>query len=408
MFHQIKQMTKMTMKLLLRNKGFVFFAILLPILATVILNINNIDSQKEEVGQVIVLEKMNTQMAYIVQLQKYPVKVYNQSESKESEVFIQELASGGIFQVFEVKCKKQSKEDILASVQYTSMHDKVNGIIIINDQFENEINEGKIIKSIKLFQVGDDKRNSMLESFTKEKLTAMLQKEKIIEDNVQSPEVKIQELQSTTTKTGITIDIDADETYIFGTTLALYTVAFIFAGIMILGTIMSERENLVFTRIMLTDAKEDTYLLSKFTVIILTSVLETVVACLSYQFLVKTEVGLSLAEFAFILFGMALIFNSISVGVGICCDNTLTACLMAFTVWVITALLGGLYFDISNASDTFKKIALLMPQRWGLKAASLFMNGDATGYPLMCIVTMTYVIIVLMIGVLGLKVSRKE
>ncbi len=401
----ISEMTKMTLKLLLRSKGFLFFAIALPMLASLILNISSADNKKEDVGEVTVLENENVKMAYMEEATAFPIKVYNSSNTKESKELVEKLAEASMFQVFEVDSRKLGEKEIMESAKNTATHDKVDAILLIKAGYK----EGNGAKEIELYQVGNDERYEFLEEY----LGALLTKEQQLtqageELAEEKRKITISQQKGMEEKSIFQVDVDSDKTTIFGNTLALYSAAFLFAGIIILGTIVTEKDNRVYTRILLSNAGPYSYITSKFIVIVISAIIETISATISYGLFVKTEVALTIPQFMVILFGMALIFNSLSVGVGICCGNTLTACLTAFSCWALGSLLGGLYFDISQGTKTFLRVATLMPQRWGLKVASLFMNGDNTGYPLIIIVTITYVIVVLLIGVLGLRLTRKE
>lgn len=416
MFGQIQEMTKMTVKILLRNKFFLFFAILLPLAATLLLNISNMSASKEEEGSITVLNHLNTQMAYLEDAQKFQVKVYNSTDSTNFQELLETLGSNSLFQFFEVKSASYKEEEIMDSAKYTAMHDKVDAIVWVKPNFDKEIEQGEVTDSIVLFQAGEDARYEIFEKAIDTRLMECISKEKAkqidssgeLTKDDWSKKVELEQLEATKDVSLLEMDVDAEKTSIFGNALAVYTAAFVFSGILILGTILFERENLVYTRVLLSKANEYSYILAKFMVVIVTALIETLVATISYELLVKQEVGLSLGQFALILFGMALIFNSLSVGVGIFCGNTLSACLASFSVWMLSALLGGLYFDITDAAESYKRIATLMPQRWGVKAASLFMNGNAQGYPLIFVVTITYVIVILLIGVFGLRFTHKK
>ena len=71
-------------------------------------------------------------------------------------------------------------------------------------------------------------------------------------------------------------------------------------------------------------------------------------------------------------------------------------------------LLAGTYFDISQATELYKKVALLMPQRWALFAVSRFMGGDSSGYSLILCVSAAYLVIIFVVGVLGLRLQEEE
>ncbi len=392
MINQILEMSKMTTKILFRNKLFLFFAVVMMVGATLVLNVTVNKSEKTS-GNIVMMEEYDGQMAYLEDVEKFQVKIYSRNE--KSMDFIKSMEDGGMFQFFVADCEELSMEEVLDSVNYTAMHDKVDAIMVID--------KGQMPDCVSFYRTGEDERYEMFESFANSKLTAFINGTTETEKKV-----VVETIDSKENTTAWEMEVDYQKTSIFGSVMAIYSVAFLFSGIMILGTIIAEKDNRVYTRVLLSKASSYSYIAAKFIVVFAVALIESMVALAAYGLLVKSDVGLSLGQMFLILLSTGLIFNSLSVGIGICCGNTLTASILSFAVWVITALLGGLYFDINNASDWYKSVATLMPQRWSLKAASLFMNGNNLGYPLLLIVTVTYIVVILLIGVLGLKLSNRK
>ena len=415
MIQHLCEMTKMTIKEMLRSKGFLFFAIVLPVLTTLLLNVQFEETKEgtEEQVSITVLEDMDSLMAYQEDAWKYHIKVYDLSGWDKSTQLLEELSSSGMFQIFVTMCD-ESMEKVMDSVEQTTENDKVDLIMILDRSLKEQVEKLELTDGIQVYKTSEDARYEMFSGLLEAKLLAMLEEQQAMKLGVEVDRSLTPDIETVVVELADVFDgqIGADtlfeNTGMFGNALALYTVAFLFAGIMILGTIMTERQNLVYVRILLTNASPYSYAVSKLIVVVFAAVIETFSAILSYRFLVRSETGISTVQFAFVLFGMALIFNALSVSVGICCENTLAASITVYTTWMISALLGGLYFDISNASDTFKRIALLMPQRWGLRAIALFAHGSGEGYPLTIIVVITYVLVITLIGVLGLKITQKE
>lgn len=392
MFYHTWKMARMTLRVLLRNKLFLFFAVFMMVMATLLLNVS-IDTSKKSEGNVVWLDKHSAQMAYLEDVEKFQVKLYNQNENGNE--LAERIGKAGMFQIFVADAKELSVDEIEESINYTAMHDKVDAIIVVK--------AGDIKDSVSLHQTGDDERYEFLEKYVDASIVAMANDSADTGKNVEV--VTLEKTQ----ETGVwDMEVDSQKTTILGNVLAIYSAAFLFSGILILGTIITERDNRVYTRILLSSASPYSYMLSKFLVVIMATVLETAVALLSFALLVHTEIGVSVFQMGLILMSLGVIFNSISVGIGTCCGSTLTASIVGISIWTVTSLLGGMYFDISNASTMYKRIATVMPQRWGLKAASLFMNGNNLGYPLIIIVSITYVVVILLVGVLGLKLSSRE
>ena len=49
-----------------------------------------------------------------------------------------------------------------------------------------------------------------------------------------------------------------------------------------------------------------------------------------------------------------------------------------------------------------------MPQRWALLAATKFQNSDHSVYPMIFCVTAAYLLVILVVGILGLKLNEEE
>lgn len=411
MIYKIFCMTKSTMRLLYRNKGFLFIAVLLPLLGTLILNLTTKHVKDEVHEDYTVLEGANVQMAYLEKAGKMQIKAYDMTQAKESKILFKQLAASGLFQVFVVESKDMTDKEVMTSAEKTALHDKVDAILIIKKGFDRQMQEGQLTDSVCLYQVGEDERYKLLEERMETVLYGMMlgkQSDTQVDTSIKNTELRTEVLESTEDDSYYELACDPQRISIFGNTLGIYTVAFLLAGVLILSTIMTERDNLVFTRIMLSRASSMEYIISKFVIVLLCSILQTTVAALSYILFVRADVGLTPFEFAFILFQLALIFNFASVGIGICCKNVLSASLVCFSIWVLSGVLAGVYFNLSNASIAYKKIAMLFPQRWGMQGASMFVAGKTNAYPMLILVTVTYLIVVLLIGQIGLKLAKKD
>ena len=64
MFNQILQMSKMTIKILFRNKLFLFFAVVMMVGATLVLNVT-VDKSEKTSGSIVMMEEYDGQMAYL-------------------------------------------------------------------------------------------------------------------------------------------------------------------------------------------------------------------------------------------------------------------------------------------------------------------------------------------------------
>ena len=128
----------------------------------------------------------------------------------------------------------------------------------------------------------------------------------------------------------------------------------------------------------------------------------------SFVLFIKSDIGISPLQFFTVIFLTGLIFDLMSLCAGLYFDTMAPAAILAFVTWAISALIAGTYFDISGASELYKKASLLMPQRWSMFTINRFMNGDPSGYTPMLCVTAAYLVIIFVVGVLGLRVREQE
>ena len=379
------RMAKSSSKLLLRSGGFIIIGILIPLAATLLINIWSGADRMERVDSVYELPHMDTQMAYLVNFNCLPVKVYDHTDNDESRGMCLRLAEAGIFQIFRVECSGYSMDEIINSASESALNDKVGAILILEETMEDS----------KLFYIGEDARFSLFRD------TLKLCFRNPYEENVDSPKVTY-----VTANSGD--DVNYYKTREFSYCIAIASIAFIFGGVLILGTTMTEKQDHVYSRIMLTTATRTSYILSKIILILGLSFIQSSVMTISFVFFVNADIGISVLQFACILFLQGIIFNLLSVCTGLFCNSMSAAAFLAFTMWSISALMAGTYFDISGASDLYKKVALLMPQRWALLAATRFQNADYSAYPMIFCVTTAYLLVILVVGILGLKLNEEE
>ena len=379
------RMSKFSTKLLLRGKSFMIIGLLIPLAATLLINIWNNAGEPERTDSVYELPYMDTQVAYLVNFNCLPVKVYDRVNNDESRGLCLRLTEAGIFQIFRVDCSSYSMEEIMDSAEESALNDKVGAVLILEETMEDS----------KLFYVGEDARFSLLP----DALNLCFQ-------NPSGEEEVSSRVTYVIANAGD--DVNYYKTREFAYCIAIATIAFIFGGVLILGTIMTEKQDHVYSRIMLTTATKTSYILSKMILILGFSFIQSAVMTVSFIFFVKVDIGISVFQFACILFLQGIIFNLLSVCAGLFCNSMSAAAFLAFSMWSISALMAGTYFDISGASDLYKKVALLMPQRWALLAATKFLMADYSAYPMIFCVTAAYLLVILVIGILGLKLNEEE
>ena len=104
------RMSKSSSKLLLRGKGFLVIGILIPFVATLLINIWSSVNELERTDSVYELPQMDAQMAYLVNFNCLPVKIYDRANNDESKRLCIKLIDAGMFQIFRVDCSNNSME----------------------------------------------------------------------------------------------------------------------------------------------------------------------------------------------------------------------------------------------------------------------------------------------------------
>jgi ABC-2 type transport system permease protein len=411
-------MLKLNLKLLLRNKGYLSFLIILPIISVIMLNVENssIVDDQEGIYTIHELEKESELILNVVNT-KLSVKVYDCSNTQLSDYIIEELAKTGSYLIYRYRGETMDREEVKEKALNSANHNVIGAVIYIPESFENEILSNAENSAIVL-KATEDGRISLLESnldsylqslyryaavtkFDKAALEALLytSNENEMEKNIVSIEVG--------DKLNLTKQQQDHGTSI-GYSLAFLTIGFLFSGVFIAATVVEERQNRVYNRIVLSLASLGNYGLIKLVMTFITVLLQTGIIGIAIKLLVKTEFGISFGSYLFFVFCLGLIFNLFSVVIGVLTNNVLTSNYIAFLVWCLSALLAGLYFPLDGASGWWAKISLLMPQRWVIKAAELLMAGKSGVYSMYVLVVISYIIVIMSVGLMGIAIRRKE
>lgn len=384
MFKNACRMAKTSSKLLLRNKAFFVVGILIPIMATLLINMWSGMATVEIQDTVYELTDMDEQVAYGVDFNRYPVKIYDKANNEDTREICENINAAGMFQVFRVAADTYDDETINESIRNTTLNDKIGAIVILADN-ENDI---------KLYSVGEDER---FELFKNTLEFVVMNHTNVTADN-----------HITYVTVGADDAVDYYQTRDFSYCLAIASMAFIFGGVLVLSTVITEKNDNVYSRLMMTSATKGSYLLSKVMLAVAFALIQSVIMSISFTFFVKSNIGISPWQFFIVLFLEGLIFSLVSLCSGLFINSVAASSLLAFTIWSMSALLAGTYFDISNASDLYKKIALIMPERWAMLAVTRFVNGDNSGYSLILCATAAFLVIIFVVSIIGLKLSDDE
>ncbi len=377
------RLAKSSGKLILRNKAFLVIGILIPVLSTLLIDVWYRMPAADKSYDVHELSSYDEQMAYNVDYYRFPVKIYDTVMDQKTHNICYSLNAAGMFQIFRADAVGMTDQQIMEDVDHTADEDRAGAIVILHENPEDTV----------LYSVGEDDRFELFEESLKNALATD-------DTSYEAPDV-------TFISSGGD-EVDYNKTRNISYCVAIASLAFVFGGVLILNTVFSEKKANVYSRILLTNADRGSYLLSKVILSIAISLVQALFMIISFILLVRSEVGLSNLQFFTVVFLTGLIFNLLSLCTGLCFDTMAPAAILAFVIWSISALIAGTYFDISGASEIYKKASLLMPQRWAMFSVNRFMNGDNSGFTLMLSVTGAYLVIIFVIGSLGLHAREQE
>lgn len=414
------ELLKINGKLLLRNKGFLFFLLITPIVSVIIMNIHvNLSFYEEEQKEREIQEfSGEDKVVYLNNWSDYAVKVYDGAGTELSEYVLEKMADSGMFSIYRMDAGDMTEAEVQKKAEKDAMNDRMGTILYVKPDFDENVMKGNWEEAFLFYQVSEDERWELWEDSFSGELSAIYQaaqgtggtKEQIltilqgIQENL--PEHEIISLEG---KDGVTLSVEqSSKKGLAGYAYAIITLGFLFCGVCIAYTVIEERENKVYTRIMLSKVGRYEYLLSKLVMSVLISVLQTMVMAVCMFVAGDTDFGISKPDFLLFIFLLGLIFSLLSMCAGILIGDVMGANYAVFAVWSISALLAGLYFPIDTASGGIKAISYLMPQRWFLKGTEMLMVGDKSAYPMIACVTCAYLIVILSVGVIGLKMKESD
>ena len=130
---------KMNIKLLLRNKGFLFFLCVTPIVSAIILGIkSDYAIHNEEILEVHIteLEQITDRAVYVSDTSAFTVKVYDGSKKELSEYVLMELAKSGMFSICRCDVRGMTEEEVLAQAKKDAFDDRAGALLYLKEEFD--------------------------------------------------------------------------------------------------------------------------------------------------------------------------------------------------------------------------------------------------------------------------------
>jgi len=410
---------KMSLKLLLKNKGFLFFLLVTPILSAFILSMkfdHAVYSDNTDVS-VIELNDCMDRAVYVGDTSAFIVKVYDGSGSELSEYVLKKLAGTGMFSVCRCDVSHMTEEEVLEQAKKDAFDDRAGILLYLKQDFDRAVLKGDWESGMQLYAVSEDERETLFESELENILEQIRQAQRITGGNSKgiidmldtiAGQMPVKQVVSLAGKGGIQLtDEQINQKTQIGYAFAIITLGFLFCGVCVAHTVIEEQNHKIYTRMMLSGLSEKEYFFSKFVVVFIISMMQTLVLeiCLSVM---NIDFGISKWNFFLMIFLLGLIFSTLSLLLGVLIGDVMSSNYAVFAIWSISALLAGLYFPLGDTTTALKRISYLMPQKWFMDIAQMLLVQDKGAYSVLLYVTAAYLILIISLGSVGLKIKRSE
>lgn len=414
-------LVKMSLKLLLRNKGFLFFLIVTPIVSAIILNLkteHTIYMDDSDKKAVLELKDYTHKAVYSGDTSAFIIKVYDASDTELSNYILNQMADISMFSICRANVSDLTEKAVEKIAKKDAFDDRAGILLYLKADFDEAVLAGTWEQSMKFYIVSEDERQELflteftdciarikqMQRVTGDDKPAMLKMLTKIQD--QLPEKKVVNLLGSE-EISLT-EQQTNQLAQLGYALAIITLGFLFCGVCVAHSVIEEQNNKVFTRIMLTKISNRNYFISKFLIAVVISVIQTLVLFVCLCFMQGLDVGMSILSFLLIIFLLGLIFSTLSLFLGVILGDVMSSNYAAFAIWSISALLAGLYFPLNDTTKALKTLSYLMPQRWFMDASELLLAGDKSGYSMLLCVTAACLIVIISVGGVGLKIKKYE
>ncbi len=414
-------LVKTSIKLLLRNKGFLFFLLVTPVLSAFILSVkmdHAVYSDVSDKESILELKSYTQKAVYVGDTSACIIKVYDASHSELSEYILNQMAATGMFSICRGDVSGLTEEAVEESAKKDAFDDRAGMLLYLKEDFDEAVLEGAWEQGIKLYAVSEDERQELfiteltdlfarikqIQILAGDDITTVIETLTSIQDSL--PEKKVVNLAG---RKGVVLtEQQANQRTQIGYALAIITLGFLFCGVCVAHSVIEEQNNKVFTRVMLTKVSGRDYFVSKFAVAFVISVMQTLVLAVCLFFIPGLDVGIGIISFLVMIFLLGLIFSTLSLLLGVALGDVMSSNYAVFAIWSISALLAGLYFPLDDTTKALKTVSYLMPQRWFMDASELLLAGDKNAYSMLLCVTAAYLIVIISIGGVGLKIKRYE
>ena len=401
-------LVKTTLKLLFRNVAFWCFLLITPLISLLILNINADSYMASGVNENYdIVELQDGDKVSYYGTAFYAVKVYDASHSRLSDDLLKDLASVGMYKFCRLDFAGRTYEDYLEGVSKDAYNDRMGAAVYIPENFDELLYKGDK-DTLKISVISDDERTELFINdmeLTMGQMIASGDAETFEKLREGTPD---KEIVSVPEKGEVVLTTDqSNEKMEIGYAMAFLTMGFVFCGVFVAHTAITEQKNLVHTRIMLTGDRYGTYFVSKFIASFIVSLMLTVIVAVGLVFVDIGGLGINKPMLVLIVFLLGLVESSLSLLLGILSGEIMSSNFVAFTLWAFSSCLSGLYFPLDDTTTMIKALSFLMPQKWFMNGIDMFYTQDNNAYFVLLCITVAYLILILSIGSVGLKLRKQ-
>lgn len=414
-------LVKMSLKLLFRNKGFLFFLLATPALSTFILSMKvdqTIYSDETEKVAIIELDDYTEKAVYVGNTSACIIKVYDASKSELSEYLLNQMANNGMFSICRCDVSGLTDKEIEEVAKKDAFNDRAGMLLYLKEDFDEAVLNGSLESGLQLYTVSDDDRQNLFKTELTDLIKGIKQVQMLAGDDISLMLEMLNDIRKDMPDKEVVNlagkeDIELTKQQVnqksrMGYAFAIITLGFLFCGVCVAHSVIEEQNNKVFTRVMLTKTSGREYFMSKFVVAFIISVLQTLVLAVCLVLIPNLDFGISIISFLIVIFLLGLIFSTLSFLLGVILGDVMSSNYAMFAIWSISALLAGLYFPLDDTTNTLKTISYLMPQKWFMDASELLLIGDNSAFSMLLCVTVACLIVIVSVGGVGLKIKRYE
>lgn len=408
-------MLKYNIKLLLRNPGFYVSMILLPIAATFMFNLQYQDTTEKKENSIVELsdDKLSVVDA---DYSKLIVLAYDNSKSSSSKYLLKELNYYGLYKIYSYKTDS-CPDDFNAWAKDYMNNNTAKVILYFPKDFEKNILEGSS-NGMSIYVGNSDDRIKMLKSCVQYSVSSMDKFAQLSNKDNASYLKYLDELAKNRIEKNSVDVISAGEFNLsneqngfinnIAFAIAILSFAFILSGVFNANIIIREKNDLILTRVKLSDTSVSVYIMVKIAIGFIITLLQTAIATVGIFIFTSGDFGISISDFVIFTATLGLIFNTVCVMCGFISNNLMNALYFSFGIWMITNMLSGVYFPSMELDGWIGKLSDLTPQKWVLTTSKMIMTNRENDYSKYILVSVEFLMAVFVLGLVIEKLNERK